>query len=362
MVSCRVSKYVNQSFIPTGYVYDVATSIISRNDSLSFLFLNTSYHKHWAWKYASTMKGDIRYINKECIDTFPFPQNLSPQMETKLEQIGEEYHEFRKQLMQKLQLGLTKTYNQFHNEKLSSEIASSEIASRGELEKKFGKDTVYLWNHLQKTQGTCSMDEAIKGITKLRQLHKDMDEAVLEAYGWHIDSEDGQAIALKHDFYEVDYLPENDRLRYTISPEARKEVLKRLLLLNHKIYAEEVKQGLHAKKGKKSTSGRAVVDNKTKSISLKKQESKTDNSENDKQQFNIFSTITEAELEPQINEEGLLTTFHVGQHVLHEKYGKGEIVHISGSGEKAKLTVKFGKEMKIFIAGLAKLKKIILGR
>lgn len=28
---------------------------------------------------------------------------------------------------------------------------------------------------------------------------------------------------------------ENDRVRYTIHPEARKEILKRLLLLNHKI-------------------------------------------------------------------------------------------------------------------------------
>ncbi len=45
-------------------------------------------------------------------------------------------------------------------------------------------------------------------------------------------------------------LPENDRVRYTISPEARKEILKRLLELNHKVHAEEVKAGLWDKKGK----------------------------------------------------------------------------------------------------------------
>jgi len=44
----------------------------------------------------------------------------------------------------------------------------------------------------------------------------------LKAYGCEV-------IDLAHDFYEVDYLPENDRVRYTISPEAGKEVLKRLL-------------------------------------------------------------------------------------------------------------------------------------
>ena len=76
-----------------------------------------------------------------------------------------------------------------------------------------------------------------------------MDNAVLEAYGWAEDSEKwGKAINLKHNFYEVDYLPENDRVRFTIHPNARKEVLKRLLLLNHERYEEEIKQGLHRRK------------------------------------------------------------------------------------------------------------------
>ena len=51
-----------------------------------------------------------------------------------------------------------------------------------------------------------------------------MDETVPKAYGW-------MDINLAHDFYEVDYLPENDRVYYTISPESRKEILKRLLKL-----------------------------------------------------------------------------------------------------------------------------------
>ena len=67
-----------------------------------------------------------------------------------------------------------------------------------------------------------------------------MDETVLKAYGW-------EDIDLSDDFYKVDYLPENDRVRYTISPDARKEVLKRLLKLNHEIHEQEVKAGLHVK-------------------------------------------------------------------------------------------------------------------
>jgi hypothetical protein len=53
---------------------------------------------------------------------------------------------------------------------------------------------------------------------------------------------------LHHAFHEVDYLSENDRLRYTIHPDARKELLKRLLQLNHKLYAEEEAKGLHKRK------------------------------------------------------------------------------------------------------------------
>lgn len=46
---------------------------------------------------------------------------------------------------------------------------------------------------------------------------------------------------------------ENDRTRFTISPEARPEILKRLLNLNHQIHEREVKAGLwEKKKAKKS--------------------------------------------------------------------------------------------------------------
>jgi hypothetical protein len=56
--------------------------------------------------------------------------------------------------------------------------------------------------------------------------------AVRDAYGW-------QDLPLEHDFYEVETLPENDRVRYAISPAARKELLKRLLAENHRRAAAE---------------------------------------------------------------------------------------------------------------------------
>ena len=52
---------------------------------------------------------------------------------------------------------------------------------------------------------------------------------------------------MAHDFYKMDYLSESDRIRYTISPDAGKEVLKRLLKLNHEIHEQEVRASLHIK-------------------------------------------------------------------------------------------------------------------
>ena len=56
------------------------------------------------------------------------------------------------------------------------------------------------------------------------------------AYGW-------TDLELDHGFHDT-----KQGVRFTISEPARREVLQRLLKLNHARYAEEVQQGLHAKK------------------------------------------------------------------------------------------------------------------
>ena len=72
-----------------------------------------------------------------------------------------------------------------------------------------------------------------------------MDNAVAAAYGW-------ADLDLGHGFHET-----KQGIRYTISEPARREVLQRLLKLNHERYAEEVRQGVHEKKrgGKRVTGG-----------------------------------------------------------------------------------------------------------
>ena len=78
--------------------------------------------------------------------------------------------------------------------------------------------------------------ESASDIRELRRLHVEMDNAVAAAYGW-------QDLKLGHDFHET-----AQGTRYTISESARREVLSRLLKLNHERYEEEVKAGLHERR------------------------------------------------------------------------------------------------------------------
>ncbi len=250
------TKPVAFVFSENNKVFDAKLIAFCSESFDKFAFIQSDIHVIWAWKYGTTLgAGTLVYTPTIVFQSFPFPQNLNSKIDNQLEFIGEDYHEHRKQLMLELQLGLTKTYNQFHNKQLSmfnDECSNDESINLNEVVKKYGKETVNLIKHFMKGIPNVSFDEAVKGIEKLRQLHVEMDNAVLEAYGW-LD------IELKHDFYEVDYLPENDRVRFTIHPDARREILKRLLELNHKIHDEEVKAGLWEKKKVKGKKKADVV-------------------------------------------------------------------------------------------------------
>jgi methylase of polypeptide subunit release factors len=219
-------------------VFSHALSVLAFDSFYHFSILSTSLVNEWAWHRGSTMgSSTLRYTSSEILETFPFPQNFNRPQEQHLETIGEAYHESRRQLMLGMQLGLTKTYNLFHSNAITAQSINDKDKQVASLQKHLDPAK----SGTGKTANTISFCEAIQGILKLRELHVQMDEAVLDTYGWN-------DIKLLHDFYEVDYLPENDRVRFTIHPDARKEVLKRLLELNHKIHEEEVTAGLFDKK------------------------------------------------------------------------------------------------------------------
>ena len=237
------SKTVAFSFSQSELVWSHAAGVVSFEHYAYFAQLQSSFHFHWSYKYGSSMKGDLRYTSSSIFE--PFPLLLGLPLTSDLEDIGRRYHVSRLKTCETLTIGLTKLYNQFHNPTLTTNYDTyfdedgTLTVKPAEL-KKASKETYNLYRHLEKTEGTIPLGEAVERIAELRALHKQLDEAVLAAYGWHVDTRRwGPAIKLGHDFHEVEYLPEKDNIRYTISRKARREVLRRLLLLNHEIHEAE---------------------------------------------------------------------------------------------------------------------------
>ena len=81
-------------------------------------------------------------------------------------------------------------------------------------------------------------------------------------------------LELGHDFHET-----KQGVRFTISEPARRQLLQRLLELNHERYSEEVKQGLHRKKG---AANRAVPTKKAARAPAMKEPTLFDMDEDDK--------------------------------------------------------------------------------
>jgi hypothetical protein len=187
LVRSRVSELNMIGFAPKDYICSEQTIIFAFNDYFHLSLLQSCFHEIWIRKNASTLRTDVRYIVSDVFETFPFPQSPTKMQFQTIETIGAEYHEHRRQIMFNRQIGLTQTYNLFNNP-------------------------------------TCT-DTDIK---KLRDLHAEMDNAVLSCYGW-------QDIELKHNFYQN----ERGKTRFTIAYEARIELLNRLLDLNLSIAEQE---------------------------------------------------------------------------------------------------------------------------
>ena len=188
IAACRVTKHLAFSFVSNDFVFADSMNVFVLSRYSDFALLQSSIHAVFVWKHASRMKNDLRYTPTDVYRPFPKPHSKDSSL---LEALGKQYHDLRSQIMLANEIGLTKLYNRFHD-----------------------------------------LVDVEPTILKMRQLHKEIDEQVAIAYGWN-------DLALDYDFYEVDYLPENDRLRYTVSDEARNEILDRLTILNKERYAEE---------------------------------------------------------------------------------------------------------------------------
>jgi hypothetical protein len=221
LVIAQVSKTLAFCFANPDQVISMMCIVLALDKYSDFCIVQSTLHKEWVCKYASALKSDTRYTPSDVFENFPFPQTLSGDIRENLDKIGRQYTTLRQEIMQLLNIGLTKLYNLFHDPECNIENMES-------LRKK---------NEFKQVPTGINIESVINKIITLRLLHRQMDEQVLNAYDWDV-------ILLEHGFYEINYLPENDRVRYTISEEARMEILRRLLALNHEIHNTEVEAGL----------------------------------------------------------------------------------------------------------------------
>jgi len=183
------SRTLGFAWAPTDIVFSHATYVFALDDPAQLGFVQSTINREPTLAACSSMKTDLRYSGSDAFETIPFPANLEG-----IRPIAIKYEAERSALMAKRGVGLTRLYDLVSD---SSERDSS--------------------------------------VAGFRDSQAALDRAVVAAYGWEDLFE-----KLQHGFYTT-----KQGERFTIHPEARAEILARLLALNHQRYAEEVAAGLH---------------------------------------------------------------------------------------------------------------------
>ena len=216
LVIALLSKIGLPVLVKTGQVFSHMLGVFATDQPSSLaLFSSAQHFSWWTSKGESTLETRLRYTPTDGFETFPQPTPTN-----RMNQAGMELDVFRRSLMQRVdhEMGLTALYNEFHSDA-----------------------------------------RADPDIVRLREIHVEIDEAVREAYvqdeardpairefeariasaplpSW-------REIDLARGFHDTPQGP-----RFTISPQARTDVLDKLLALNHYRHQQELASGLLNKK------------------------------------------------------------------------------------------------------------------
>ena len=183
------TKHHAFAVLPAQQVFSHKLIIFPLPTHAAFCALQSRPHEVWRRFFGSSMKDDLTYNPSDVFGTFPFPRHWTTH--PALEAAGQAYHDFRADLMVQNNEGLTKTYNRFHDP-----------------------------------------HERDPAIDRLRELHADMDRAVLAAYDWS-DIDATCEFLLDYDIDEEEWSPRRKKpYRYRWPDAVRNEVLARLVELN----------------------------------------------------------------------------------------------------------------------------------
>jgi hypothetical protein len=191
LVIAQTSKTQSPVIVPK-CVYSHKLIVFASDDTALCGLLASSLHYNWTIEYSGSMKTDPVYAPTDCFETFSFPTNGV----TGIRASAEEFLNARSSVMEQAGTGLTPAISQINDP-----------ADRDRV------------------------------VQVARLAYEGLDRVVVAAYGW-----DDLTEKLNHGFHANKW-----GIRFTVGPDARAEILARLLALNHERYAEEVTAGLHGK-------------------------------------------------------------------------------------------------------------------
>lgn len=177
LVLAQTSNTLQPVKVTSSQVFSHKIVVFASNDVRLFAVLASSAHYLWARRYSSSLRTDLSYTPSDSFNTLPLPRPAAWP-----DRIGRALDTERREIMLRRQLGLTKLYNLVNDPEISGD----------------------------------------PDVSRLREIHVELDEAVMDAYGW-------SDIPLNHGFPTY-----RQMRRWTVCPEARVEILDRLLEENHR--------------------------------------------------------------------------------------------------------------------------------
>ncbi|MFJ5228852.1 Eco57I restriction-modification methylase domain-containing protein [Kitasatospora sp. NPDC088391] len=179
LVIARVSKTVMPTRVYTRQVFHEKLVVFALESYADLAILSSNLHQLWVIKYGTTMRVDPTYTPSAVFETLPRPEKNE-----QLGLAGQTLHAERREIMLRRDLGLTKLYNLVNDPTVP--------------------------------------DSVDPDVARLREIHVELDHAVMAAYGW-------DDVPLDHGFHTYRQMQ-----RWTVSPAARVEILDRLLEENHR--------------------------------------------------------------------------------------------------------------------------------
>jgi len=157
IVTIKTSKHRTFVFLDSSILPDVKLTVIALSDAYFLGILSSSTHVKWSLA-AVTRQGignDPVYVKTKCFDAFPFP-DTTPQQEQRIRELGEKLDAHRKRVQaQHSDVTITGMYNLLEKLRAGQPFTDADRAYN---------------------------DKAL--VSSLKQIHDELDAAVIDAYGW----------------------------------------------------------------------------------------------------------------------------------------------------------------------------------